>query len=182
MVARAETASAALLIILVGRGDWTRNLQAARGGEDGTHGQVGQPQVVLLPSNRDDHGEAAKVSTEGVTVDGEGAVVLNKLEHMGLARDLDVLGFAVKEKCHLVHHIAVEKSKHTAKAEVWSHLSNLNSWRSTVDEHISLPSSNSDPHQGVEESFVPNTVHPEFPGGTSNLDSVRDAIQNQLRV
>ena len=182
MIARAETASAALLIVLVGRGDWTRDLQAARGGEDSAHGQVGQPQVVLLPSDRDDHGEAAKVSAEWVAIDGEGAVVLDKLEHMGLASDLKVLGFPVKEKCHLVHHIAVKKSKHAAKAEVWSHLSNLDCWRSTVDEHISLPGSNSDPHQGVEESFVPNAVHPEFPGGASNLHPVRHAIQNQLRV
>ena len=182
MIARAETASAALLIVLVGRGDWTRNLQAARGGENGTHGQVGQPQVVFLPSDRNDHGEATKVGTEGVAVDGECAVVLDELEHMGLASDLEVLGFAIQEKRYLIHHIAIKKSKHPAKTEVWSYLPNLNSWRSTIDEHISLPSSNSDPHKGVEKSFVPNTVHPEFPGGASNLDSVRHPIQNQLRV
>ena len=137
---------------------------------------------MLLPSDRDDHGEATKVGAEGVAINGEGAVVLDELEHMGLASDLEVLGFAIQEKCYLVHHIAIEKSKHPAKTEVWSYLPNLNSWRSTIDEHISLPSSNSDPHQGVEKSFVPNTVHPEFPGGASNLHPVGHPIQNQLRV
>ena len=173
MIAWAQTAPAALII---GRGDRARHLQAARGGKHRSHGKVGQPQVVLLPTHRDDHGEATKVGAEGMAVDGEGAVIFNKLKHMGLACDLQVLGLAIEEERHLVHHVPVQQSKHPTKTEVWSHLTNLDCWRSTVDEHISLPCPDSDPDQGVEKSFVPNTVDPEFSGGTANLHPVRHPI------
>ena len=179
VIARAETAPATLVISW---GDWTRHLQAARRGKHRAHGQVGQPQVVLLPTYRDDHGEATKVGAEGVAVDGEGSVVFYELEHMGLACDLQVLGLAIEEERHLVHHIPVQQSKHSPKTEVWSHLTNLDCWRSTVDEHISLACPNSDPDQGVEESFMPNTVHPEFSGGAANLHPVGHSVQDQLRV
>lgn len=175
VIAWAQAAPGALII---GRGDRPRHLQASRGRQHRTHGQVSQPQVVLLPTDRDDHGEATKVGAEGVAVDGEGAVVFDKLEHMGLASDLQVLWLPIEEESHLVHHIPVQQSEHPPKAEVWSQLSNLDRWRSTVDEYISLPGTNPDPHHGVEKGFVPNTIHPELSGRASNLDPVRHAVQN----
>ena len=77
---------------------------------------------MLLPSHRDDHGEAAEVCTEGMAVDGEGAEVLDELKQMRLASDLKVLRLAVEEESHLVHHVAVEEGKHSAKTEIRSHL------------------------------------------------------------
>ena len=122
MITRAETAPGALMIILIGWSDRARHLQAARGGKHSAHWQVGQPQVVLLPTHRDDHGESTKIGAEGVAVDSEGPIVLDKLEHMGFARDLEVLRLAIKEESNLVHHIPVKESKHSAEAEVGSHL------------------------------------------------------------
>ena len=77
---------------------------------------------MLLPSHRDDHGEAAEICTEGMAVDGEGAEVLDELKQVRLASDLKVLRLAVQEESHLVHHVAVEEGKHSAKTEIRSHL------------------------------------------------------------
>ena len=111
-----------------------------------------------------------------MAVDGEGAEVLDELKQVRLASDLKVLRLAVQEESHLVHHVAVEEGKHSAKTEIRSHLrenimgywiisfiaqqkdesgvegftkahlANLDSWRTAVNEDIALPSPNPDSH------------------------------------
>ena len=67
------------------------------------------------------HRSPSKITTLAV-FDGEGTEVLDELKQVRLASDLKVLRLAVEEESHLVHHVAVEEGKHSAKTEIRSHL------------------------------------------------------------